>query len=621
MWASSRTPAQRRKSGDELIDKLVGSDAYVEYWSNKWADLLQVNSKFLGGEGAKLFRNWIRTQVAENRPYDEFCRDILTVNGSNKEHPPASYYKILRDPDVMMENTTHLFLAIRFNCNKCHDHPFERWTQDQYYETAAYFAQVGLKRDPKNADGNIGGTAVEGAKPLWEEVFDKGEGEVTHDRTGAVTAPLVPFDREIPVPAEVSRREQLAAWITSPENDYFARSYVTRLWGYLMGVGLIEPLDDIRAGNPATNPELLDWLTAKFIESGFNVQDLMRTIAKSRTYQLSIAANDWNVDDNLNYSHALPKRLPAEVLYDTIYTVTGAKMQIPGVPEGTRAAALPDAKTGLTDAFLANLGRPVRESACECERSSELQLGPVMALMNGPTVSSAISQNDNAIGKIVAAEPDNTKMVNQLFLRILNRQAHPEEIEAAVGMMQQLSGQHQQLVSELKQYEEKIAPVLAEKEAKRQATITQAHQELDKYVADNKAEVDRKTKQREDKIAAAKKNVDDHLATAPERTAEWAKTASESQTAWTAVEFTKLSSPTKAELKQEEDKAIFVTGANNRKGAYILNATSDLQGITGVKLELLTDDRLPNRGPGRPQNGNFVLTEFQHRGLGQRKAR
>ncbi|MCA9044933.1 MAG: DUF1549 domain-containing protein, partial [Planctomycetaceae bacterium] len=179
---------ETRQKRDALVDSLIGSDAYIDFWTNKWADLLQVNRKFLGVEGAQLFRGWIRQQIADNKPYDEFCREILTAKGSNKTNPPVSYYKVLRDPTVMMENTTHLFLGVRFNCNKCHDHPFERWTQDQYYQTAAYFSRVDLARDPENKDGNIGGTAVEGAKPMWEVVTEKPEGEITHDRTGEVTA-------------------------------------------------------------------------------------------------------------------------------------------------------------------------------------------------------------------------------------------------------------------------------------------------------------------------------------------------------------------------------------------------------------------------------------------------
>jgi hypothetical protein len=316
------------------------------------------------------------------------AREIITASGSNLDNPPAAYYKVLREPATLMENTTHLFLAVRFNCNKCHDHPFERWTQDQYYHMAAYFAQVGRKPDASFAGQTIGGTAVEGAVPLVEVIYDTGSGDVKHDRTGQVTSPSFPYQHGDLAPETASRREQLARWITSKDNQYFAKSYVNRLWGYLFGSGIIEPIDDIRAGNPPTNPELLDALTKDFIESGFNAQHIMRTICKSRTYQHSVRTNKWNADDNLNYSHAIPRRLPAEVLYDAIHIATGSVNRLPGVPVGFRAAELPDA--GVSDPFLDDFGKPVRESACECERSSGMVLGPVMKLINGPTVADAL---------------------------------------------------------------------------------------------------------------------------------------------------------------------------------------------------------------------------------------
>jgi hypothetical protein len=598
-----------REKRDALIDKLIGSDAFVEFWTNKWADLLQVNSKFLGGEGAAQFRKWIRQNVAENKAYDKFCYEVLTAAGSNKTHPAASYYKILREPTSMMENTTHLFLAIRFNCNKCHDHPFERWTQDQYYETAAYFAQVGLKRDPANADGNIGGTAVEGAKPLWEEIYDQKEGEIKHDRTGAVTAPRVPFDRALPIDAAHKRREQLAEWITSPQNDYFARSYVNRVWGYLMGVGLIEPLDDIRAGNPASNPELLDWLTAEFVKSNFNVRELMQTICKSRTYQLDIAVNKWNADDRTNYSHALPKRLPAEVLYDSVYTVTGSKMKIPGVPEGTRAAALPDVAIGLDDGFLDNLGRPVRESACECERSSDLQLGPVMALMNGTTVSQAISQPENALQQIVESESDNAELVNKIFLRILSRPAQPAEVQAALGLLKDMTHENQKLIAERDALREKMKPILAEREAQRVQAVADAEAALAAFQKEIQPKVEADEKARQERIATAQKKVDDRLVDAPQRLDAWEQSDGQNQTPWTALKFSDLKSTMKAKLEQQADESVFVTGPNG-KGAYVLTTTVELDQLTAIQLEALTDDKLPAKGPGRSPGGNFVLSEL-----------
>ena len=214
--------------------------------------MLQVNRKFLGAEGAAAFRNWIRAQVAANLPYDQFARSILTATGSNRENPASAYFKILRDPASTMENTTQLFLAVRFNCNKCHDHPFERWTQDQYYQTAAFFARVGLKPDPASNGRTVGGSAVESPQPLFEEVWDRPEGEMIHDRTKQVAPPVLPYPAPHPTAGGDSRRQELAAWLTSADNPYFAKSYVNRLWSYLFGVGIIEPIDDIR--RPATRP-------------------------------------------------------------------------------------------------------------------------------------------------------------------------------------------------------------------------------------------------------------------------------------------------------------------------------------------------------------------------------
>lgn len=607
--ADSRPTREKR---DELVDRLVASEAYTDYWTNKWSDLLQVNRKFLGPEGAKLFHAWIRGKIAANTPYDQFCYEVLTASGSNKENPPSSYYKILRDPTEIMENTTHLFLAIRFNCNKCHDHPFERWNQDQYYETAAFFARVNLARDPKNAEGNIGGTAVEGAKPLWEVVSEKGDGEVIHDRTGAVSPPLVPYDRDIAMGAEsgVGRREQLAKWITSPENDYFARSYVNRVWGYLLGVGLIEPIDDIRAGNPPSNPELLAWLTDKFIESGFDVRELMKSICKSRAYQLSVATNRWNEDDAINYSHAIPKRLPAEVLYDAVYTVTGTQSNIPGVQAGTRAAALPDVGNELPDNFLANLGRPVRESACECERSADLQLGPVMALLNGPTIAEAISAPGNGLEQLVKSESDDRALVNEIFLRVLNRPAKESEIAAVLEVQQVLPQEHQQLVAELEAYRTKIAPIVAEREARRQRAIAAAQSAHDAYQEEIRPREEQKAREREAKIAAAQQAVQAGEEAVLARLPDWEATAVSAQTPWTALTLKDLKTTTGAKLALESDLSVFASGPNNRQGNYTASAEIDLQGITGLKLELLADDRLPSRGPGRAPNGNFVLSEL-----------
>ena len=250
---------------------------------------------------------------------------------------------------------------------------------------------------------------------------------------GRLQRPSSPLRARTRLMAGVSRRQELAAWLTSADNPYFARSYANRIWGYLTGVGIIQPIDDIRAGNPPSNPELLDYLTAEFIHSGFNVQALMRLICNSRTYQLSVATNQWNADDHANYAHATARRLPAEVLFDAVHAATGTVPNIPGVPAGTRAGQLPDVGITLPSGFLETLGRPARESVCECERTNDIQLGPVMAMLSGPVVAEAIANPANAIAGLVAAQHDDRQLVDELFLRILNRHATDGELRGHAG--------------------------------------------------------------------------------------------------------------------------------------------------------------------------------------------
>ena len=600
-----------RTKRNEVIDQLIGNEDYIDRWANKWADLLQVNRKFLGPEGSKMFRDWIRNEVKTNTPYDEFARKVLTATGSNKENPPASYYKILRKPDETMENTTHLWLATRFNCNKCHDHPFERWTQDQYYEMTAFFAQVGLKNDAKaSGKKTVGGTAVEGKKPLYEIVFDKKDGETKHQRTGVITPPTFPFSTKFESKKDATRREQLSAWITSPDNRYFARSYVNRIWGYLLGVGIIEPIDDIRASNPPTNPELLDWLTQDFVSHKFDVQHLIRTICQSRTYQLSIKTHKWNVDDSINYSHAIARRLPAEVLYDAIYFTTGTQSKFPGVPPGTRAAALPDAGVKLADGFLGNLGRPPRESACECERVNGLQLGPVMALITGPTVDTAISDPNNAITKLVKEQKDDRALINQLFLRILNRHATDNEIASSLKLLDSIEPEHKALLAEKAEYEKKLIPILAAKEKVRQAGIVEAKKavgDFKKSIAAREAEADKKQKA---SITAADKVLKDYQKGEDARFIKWIKQGGD-KSLWTTVDSKEMKSKIGTKLTKEKDGIIFASGKNG-KDTFTITTETTMKNLTGLRLEALPDKRLPKGGPGRaPGDGNFVLTELE----------
>jgi hypothetical protein len=543
-----------RVKRDALVDQLIGSREYVEHWTNKWADLLQVNRKFLGEEGAAALRNWIKERIAANQPYDEFAHEILTASGSNVENPPAAYWKIIRDPASLMENTTHLFLAVRFNCNKCHDHPFERWTQDQYYHLAQYFAQVGRK-EMKEFDGKkVGGSAVEGAVPLVEVVYDSGSGDVKHDRTGQVVEPSFPYSLmsstrstgKMPVPP---RREQLADWIASKDNQYFAKSYVNRLWGYLFGVGIIEPIDDIRAGNPPTNPELLDALAKEFVTSGFNAQHILRTICKSRTYQLSVATNKWNEDDTINYSHASPRRLPAEALYDAIFVATGATEKLPGVPAGFRAAQLPDA--GISVPFLEDFGKPVRESACECERSSGMVLGPILKLINGPTVADALSDAASELNQLAAKKIDDATLIEEVFVRFLARKPTETELKLGTEALKAAADDQAKAIAALAEYEQQI----------------------------------------------------------PEKQAAWEASLGK-PVAWQALVASELKSSADATLVKQEDQSIVVSG-KLAKDVYTIVAPVSLKEITGLKLEAISDPSLPAKGPGRAPNGNFVVSELK----------
>jgi hypothetical protein len=547
-----------RVKRDELVDKLVGSPDFVEHWTNKWADLLQVNRKFLSEQGAEAFRGWIRKAVQENMPYDKFVHAVLTASGSNLDNPPASYYKVLRDPGATMENTTQLFLAIRFNCNKCHDHPFERWNQTQYYQTAAFFAQVGRAEDGRFKGQKVGGTDVEGATPRVEIISDTGSGEVSHLRTGQVTPPKFPFLHGDLAPATAPRREQLAHWLTSKQNPYFARSYVNRLWAYLLGVGLIEPIDDIRAGNPPTNPKLLDALTKDFIDSGLNMQHILRTICKSRVYQHSIVANGWNKDDDINYAHAIARRLPAEVLYDTIYRATGSMSQLPGLPPGARAAQLLDSAADVPGGFFGLFGKPPRESACECERSGTLMLGPVLNLVNGPVVGDAVKDNNNRIARLVTTEKDDRRIVEELYLATLCRFPTAKEVEAGLKA--------------IKDGEEDYVAALAEH------------------------------RRRSDALAAYQKIVDGRLAA-------W-EADNKRTPVWSSVELVSAVSTGGAVLKQQPDLSILASGKNPSPETYVVKVNTKLKGITGVRLEVLPDPSFPAQGPGRAPNGNFVLNEF-----------
>ncbi|HEX6986739.1 MAG TPA: DUF1549 and DUF1553 domain-containing protein, partial [Planctomycetaceae bacterium] len=406
---------ESREKRAAKVEELLASPGYVDYWTLKWGDLLLANRKDLQERGVWAFRNWIRESVATNKPYDEFVYELLTASGNSLENPAANYFRIGREPDLVMENMTQVFLGTRFNCNKCHDHPFERWTQKQYYELAGYLSGVGF---------------APGGRPEAEYVYSLDEPKpVVFPQTNAPVPPKFPFEHAGAVPSDGDPRVVLAEWLTAPENPYFARSLVNRYWSYFLGKGIIDPVDDIRASNPPTNPELLAYLERDFVESGFDLKHLIRTITSSATYQRSYRTNPSNETDDVLFSHALPRRLGAEQLYDAILIATGAPSNIPGLPPGFRATQAPDPGIGLE--FLDLFGRAPRDSPCECERSTEVSLAQTLNLVNGPTVAEAIAHPEGRIAKLLAADAGPEDLARGVYLAALCRQPTDDELEQA----------------------------------------------------------------------------------------------------------------------------------------------------------------------------------------------
>ena len=400
---------------EKLIDVLVNSTEYVDHWTHKWGDLLQSNRKFLGERGMWLFQEWIHEAIAQNRPYNKFVHDLITATGSAYANPAANYFRVSREYTAAVENTTQLFLGVRFSCNKCHDHPFEVWTQNQYYEFGAFFSNVKLKN---------------GRLPGEEVVYASfNPTPVKHPRTLAVVEASVPFGET--KKNAVNQRDSLAEWLTSADNPMFAKAGVNRIWSYFMGRGIIEPVDDIRTSNPPSNPELLDALTKDFVESGFDMKHIMKTIARSRTYQQSIKTNKWNKEDTINFSHATARRLTAEQLLDAIGIATGSQPKFQDVPKNLRAVQLPDSKV-KDDGFLKLFGRPERESSCECERTSEVSLAHAMNLINGPTVANAIIDPTGRIAKLLKEDKDDKSIIEELYLATLARLPQDNEYATAV---------------------------------------------------------------------------------------------------------------------------------------------------------------------------------------------
>ncbi|MEX0714799.1 MAG: DUF1549 and DUF1553 domain-containing protein, partial [Pirellulales bacterium] len=427
-FIDSPDPDKRTK----LVDKLLGLSAdasqniynnqYSAWWSLKWSDLLRSSSSTIGEQGMWALHNWINESLRENKPFDRFVRELITATGSVYRSGPANYYRIANNPQDLAENTAQLFLGVRLQCAKCHHHPFEKYSQDEYYGFAAFFARVGTKGSQEF--GLFGGEQV---------VLVRSSGEVGHPKTGQVMKPT-PLEAG-PIEAAGDRRQPLAEWMTSPENPFFARNVVNRYVAYLLGRGLVEPIDDMRATNPASNAELLDRLAADLTASGFNLKHLLRTIMTSRLYQLDSQPTASNAADRRFYSHYQVKRLAAEPLLDAIDYATGVRTKFRNLPPGTRAIELPDGE--YPDYFLKTFGKPRRVSVCECERSSEANLSQALHTLNGDPLAGKIADANGRVAKLLAAEKTFDESVHELYLATWSRRATAEELAALKPFLDQ----------------------------------------------------------------------------------------------------------------------------------------------------------------------------------------
>lgn len=402
---------------ETLIDDLLERPEFNDFWALKFADVLRSNSRLIKSKGAYAYHRWIRSQLEQNVPIDQFVRDLLTADGSTFDNPASNYYRISRTPEEAVETTAQLFLGVRIQCAKCHNHPFERWTQDDYYGFAAFFARV--KQKP-------------GMKPDEEVIFAADGGDVHQPRTGQVMPPKA-LGGPVYVEAQTSadRQLRLAEWLTAEENDFFARSMTNRIWYHLMGKGIVDPVDDFRDSNPASNDELLDGLAADFAASGFDLRHLVRTVLNSRTYALSARSNELNTDDEIYFSHAVTKLLPAEVLLDAISNVADVPTAFSNMPANSKAISIPDGQ--MDHPFLKTFGRPARELACECERESDSNLSQALQLIGGATVHDKLRSDGGRMHLLADSEKPAAEIIDELYAVALSRPPTDIEKEAAVA--------------------------------------------------------------------------------------------------------------------------------------------------------------------------------------------
>ena len=396
-----------------LVSSLLRRPEFADFWALKWSDLLKVDRLKLGHETAYKYYRWIRESFAKNRPLDEFARQVLTANGPVQENPQAVFYKAVGNPGERAAAISQVFLGMRIECAQCHHHPYDRWSQSDYWGMQAFFTQVGFKPGP-----------------LGEVIHASGNPATKHPRTGQT---IFAHPLEVPMPdahPEGDRRTVLARWMTASDNRYFARNMANRVWAHFLGRGLVEPVDDVRLTNPPSNPQLLAALGEHLVENGYDLQALIHTITASKTYQRSTEPTESNRQDEQNFSRFLMKRVDAEVLLDAISDTTGILEKFPGTPAGYRAVQLWDSQ--VPHYFLKLFGRPYRVTACACERAIEPTVGQILHVMNSPQIHKKISHAGGRIAKLVRESTDDDYVVEELYLTFFNR--FPEENERQVAL-------------------------------------------------------------------------------------------------------------------------------------------------------------------------------------------
>jgi len=419
------------KKRDKLVDRLLESPEYAYFFAAKWADILRVKRRNQAerAKGTFAFHNWIRRSVARDKPYDEFVRDILGATGDELSSPPTVWYKELTQPQEFVDDVAQVFLGLRMACAQCHHHPYEKWSQDDYWGLAAFFGRIGRKTIPVAGAGQNqqGGRLA---------IFNQSRGSVLNKKTNR-PAEIKPLDAPaIEVSTYEDPRQRLVDWMVAKENPFFARAVANRYWAHFLGRGIVDPLDDMRVTNPPSNPELLDALAKELIDNRFSLKHLVKVIVKSRTYQLSSTPNDYNRHDKQNYARYYPRRMSAEVLFDAVNQVAGSPAGFGGLPTDRhaphRAIMLPD--ESFPSYFLDVFGRPQRISACECERVSEANLAQALHLLNSDEVQGKLSRPN---GRADAMARDTTKpdaeKVDELFLWAFARKPTDDQREIALA--------------------------------------------------------------------------------------------------------------------------------------------------------------------------------------------